>query len=619
MAAKRIGCIDLFARTGDGRLVVSGWVGLGSQPLSLSLHHRKLSRPLAIALEANTEPSGRACGVLHPRPDAEAAVAGSKHRAAIVIGFAAILIAPDAPALDDGWSIAIAAANENSTFEAKAITIGGADGDSQLLRIADAGVRSLVRSPTLAAPTTAVVTTEPVAPMLAGRPADAADFAIDRAVIIGSIALVHGWLADPNAQARWFGLQSNGEAISDDMRPELLSRPRPDVQTALAQRMAVPRDCGFIGRIPLRRVVRAAMPAIDGCLRDGGGQPLIKRSTASNPQTRIDTVRAVTELWDIDGQRSMRDFRKIIGPCLADIGTDQRWGPRSDEIDAEVVGFGRQPVAPRCSILIPLYGRYDFILYQCSLFAGDPIFRLGGAEIIYIVDDPTIHAQATRQAVDAHGCFQVPFRLLLSPANLGYAGANNLGARHARGECLILLNSDAFPTSPGWIERLTATACQPGVGAVGTRLVFGDDAIQHDGITFERLARFWDLWFPQHPGKGLPAMTPVTEPVQVPAVTGACLAITRRVYQDIGGLDEAYLLGDFEDTDLCLRLRERGHRILIDRGIVLRHLERMSQNLFPTIDWKFKVTLANAIRFNDRWGDALAKESATKESAGDAA
>jgi GT2 family glycosyltransferase len=171
----------------------------------------------------------------------------------------------------------------------------------------------------------------------------------------------------------------------------------------------------------------------------------------------------------------------------------------------------------------------------------------------------------------------VPFRLVLLRRNLGFADANNVGARSARGRLLLLLNSDVLPDRPGWLAALVdAHDRLPDVGAVGAKLLYEDDSLQHAGMYFDRPAGA-ALWTNGHYFKGLHRSFPPADVERaVPAVTGACLLIATELWNDLGGLCGGFVQGDYEDSDLCLRLLERGRRNYYVPSAELYHLEGQS-------------------------------------------
>jgi GT2 family glycosyltransferase len=203
----------------------------------------------------------------------------------------------------------------------------------------------------------------------------------------------------------------------------------------------------------------------------------------------------------------------------------------------------------------------------------------------------------------------VPFRVIYAGRNLGYAGANNLGVSHAKADHLVLLNSDIIPSEAGWLSR-TEQKLQKlhNVGVTGLKLVFEDETIQHIGINFLKNPQFGDVWLNDHPGKGTPQwLLDIEDISEVAVVTGACMFIEKSLFESIGGFDEGYVLGDFEDSDLCLKLYSNGFKNYVINTEKLYHLERQSQNLFENQDWKFKITLYNAWQHTERWGSVINK------------
>jgi len=92
---------------------------------------------------------------------------------------------------------------------------------------------------------------------------------------------------------------------------------------------------------------------------------------------------------------------------------------------------------------------------------------------------------------------------------------------------------------------------------------------------------------------------------EILAVTAASLMVDRKLYDSVGGLSENYILGDFEDSDLCLKLIEKGRKNRYMPSVSLYHLERQSQNLFSDSSWKTKVTLYNCWQHDRRWGEFI--------------
>lgn len=292
-------------------------------------------------------------------------------------------------------------------------------------------------------------------------------------------------------------------------------------------------------------------------------------------------------------------FDHVFGPAIARLNADRlRPAPEYRTID-----FGPQPAVPRLSVIVTLHRRLDFLEYQLAFFSRHA--NAAPFELIYVLDDPPRARQLEVLAASAFARFALPFRVVLLAQNLGYAPANNLGLALARAPYVCFLNSDVFPGTPDWMEQLVARLRDtPELGAIGPLLLYEDDCVQHQGMRFERLEQFGDWYYPTHPGKGW-RPTRHEGLRRAEAITGACIVMARWLAQEMGGFDPAYPIGDFEDSDLCLRLRIRGLGVAIDMGVRLYHLERQSQ-AGPEQRWRMNLTMYNAWLHDARWRDTLA-------------
>jgi GT2 family glycosyltransferase len=150
-------------------------------------------------------------------------------------------------------------------------------------------------------------------------------------------------------------------------------------------------------------------------------------------------------------------------------------------------------------------------------------------------------------------------------ANLGFAGGNNVGLAAARCEHVCLLNSDTVVTE-GWLERLLAPLADPAVGLVGpvTNSITGDQklpAVGYDERTLAGLADFAHRIAGEQRGNLSPALW----------VVGFCVLLRRGLVERIGGLDEGFGQGNYEDTDYCLRAFLAGWRAVVARDCFIHH------------------------------------------------
>ena len=274
--------------------------------------------------------------------------------------------------------------------------------------------------------------------------------------------------------------------------------------------------------------------------------------------------------------------------------------------DIAIETYGPQIEKPKVTLIVPLYGRIDFVEFQLSQFANDIFFK-ENAELIYVLDDPRLEKDLTKLCHNIYPVFEIPFRVINTYHNCGYAMANNIGASFASAELVLFFNSDLFPTDHIWLKKLLDLYnVAENIGTICPKLVFEDGAIQHAGMIFQRDSEL-NMWLNEHPGKGLPDMNLEIEIKSMPAVTGACMLINKALYKEVGGMSENYFLGDFEDSDLCLKLSEKGYVNYYAPSVKLCHLERQSQSLFSDMSWKGKVTLYNAWQHERKWAHTISK------------
>lgn len=237
--------------------------------------------------------------------------------------------------------------------------------------------------------------------------------------------------------------------------------------------------------------------------------------------------------------------------------------------------FGDPPESPDVTIVVPLYKRLEFVEHQLAQFVLDP--QVAFVDVIYVLDSPEQEEMLMADAQRLSRLYRQPFRVVVLSANGGFSAANNLGVSQARGRLILLMNSDVLPDRPGWLGKLVEFHDSLGdPGAVGPKLVYEDESLQHAGMYFERPpgAR---LWFNEHYFKGLHRdFPPATQSRPVPAVTAACLLMRTELYREVGGLRGVFVQGDFEDSDLCMRLSEAGHENWYAAHVELYHLEGQS-------------------------------------------
>ena len=335
-----------------------------------------------------------------------------------------------------------------------------------------------------------------------------------------------------------------------------------------------------------------------------GKRRVIKTRVTPTELNPVVTIRKLLELVPVENDDKRRIFDHSYGSMIGAV-----WNVRTDKTTHEqLVRYNTLAAkeSPEVSLIIPIYGRYDFIEHQLAQFVND--LDMHSHEILYVIDDPTL-SQEIRQSCDSIArMYPIAFNVLYLNANLGYAGANNAGVRHSVAPVVLLLNSDVFPTRAGWLRQmLTCAGGKIDNLVLGARLLYEDESVQHDGMEFHASPFISHLWTNLHPGKGLPAdqFPASSQPSARECVTGACLMLSRKSYETIGGMNEKYILGDFEDSDLCMRARSHGCSIALAEHVSLYHLERQSQKLVSTDRWKTELTYYNCWYHTQQWDNQI--------------
>ncbi|MFP5507441.1 MAG: glycosyltransferase [Gammaproteobacteria bacterium] len=233
---------------------------------------------------------------------------------------------------------------------------------------------------------------------------------------------------------------------------------------------------------------------------------------------------------------------------------------------------------PLVSIVIPTRDRLD--LLQTCLNSVVEKTAYPNYEIL-IVDNQSREARtldylARLPAADPR------IRVLSYPQAFNFAAINNLAARAARGDYLLLLNNDTVVVQANWIERMLAHALHSDVGAVGVRLVTPDQRIQHAGIVLG----MGTPGVAEHVHVGLPMSAPgyagrAQVAQELSAVSAACMLVRKRLFIELGGMDEQRFGTAYGDIDLCLRIREHGERIVWTPYVTLIHQGGATLNALP--------------------------------------
>ena len=193
-------------------------------------------------------------------------------------------------------------------------------------------------------------------------------------------------------------------------------------------------------------------------------------------------------------------------------------------------------------------------------------------------------------------------RVLTWEKEFNYSAINNFAAEEAQGEYLLFLNNDVEILTPDWIEEMLQNCQQENVAAVGAKLYYPDDTIQHAGVVLGlggiaghimcRASR-------EDPGY-FGRMISVQE---ISAVTAACMMVKKSEFDSVKGFDETFQVA-FNDIDLCMKFRAAGKKIVFTPYAELYHYESKSRGLEDTPEKQFRFD-KEVKRFQEKWAQQL--------------
>ena len=264
--------------------------------------------------------------------------------------------------------------------------------------------------------------------------------------------------------------------------------------------------------------------------------------------------------------RAVRDHLDAQGNTKAQLGPASSW-PSAVRITWPV-----PDPPPLVSVIVSTRDHAD-LLSQC---VDGVLHRTDYSNLELLIVDNGSTELAALTLIERLSREDPRVRVLRHPGPFNYSALNNAAARIANGEILLLLNNDVDIIEPDWLRELVSHALRPDVGIAGAKLVYPNETIQHGGVTFGPYGQIIHLHrFARRSDPGYCGQLSVVRTLL--AVTGACVAIRRAVFFEVGGFDEVNLQVGCNDIDLCLRLRVKGYRVVWTPFAELFHLESASR------------------------------------------
>jgi len=256
--------------------------------------------------------------------------------------------------------------------------------------------------------------------------------------------------------------------------------------------------------------------------------------------------------------------------------------------EADKLVFPTPSEKPKVSVIIPAYNNWKYTLNCLKSIAEN---TNGDYEVIVIDDASTDETAKVLSKVKN-------LNLLRNKRNAGFIESCNRGARASKGEYILFLNNDTLVTKD-WLPPLLEFIKRKDVGAVGCKLVYPDERLQEAGGIIWNDGSGWNY------GRGDNSDKPEYNYIrEVDYCSGAALLVKRELFKKIGGFDERFKPGYYEDTDLCFSIRNLGYKVMYQPMSVVVHFEGLTCGTDIHTGIK-KYQEINKPKFAEKWKSSL--------------
>lgn len=294
--------------------------------------------------------------------------------------------------------------------------------------------------------------------------------------------------------------------------------------------------------------------------------------------------------WETHDER-----RKILSRIFVDKGIQVE---DSSFPDVFRIRYPLPRKLPLVSIIIPTKDRVD-LLRKCvesilsrTIYSNFEILIVDNASIEYISHDYFKDVQRDPRV-----------SVIQYKDSFNYSAINNFAVSNSRGDFVALVNNDVEVINEQWLGELVSHASRPDIGAVGAKLLYGDNTVQHAGVVIGiggiagHAHRFIN---DNECGYGFRAVA--TQDIS--AVTAACLVVRKSLYIDSGGLNSVDLKIAYNDVDFCMKLKELGFRNIYTPYAKLFHHESVSRGRDDTPE-KARRFESESSYMKKHWGKKL--------------
>jgi GT2 family glycosyltransferase/glycosyltransferase involved in cell wall biosynthesis len=290
------------------------------------------------------------------------------------------------------------------------------------------------------------------------------------------------------------------------------------------------------------------------------------------------------EEWLKKIEQAMNDYSPEKVAARIDFARSNTWEERYAQILQGIF-----PLYPKVSIILVTYNNLKYTKLCLNSIFSKTLYP--NFEIIIVDNNST---DGTREYLDILAARNSNVTLILNNTNEGFARANNKGIKASTGEYVIFLNNDTIVTI-GWITRLLRHLEDETVGMVGPVTNFcGNEAkIEVPYTKPDEIEGFAENYLRDHP-------EPSSFDIKVLAMY--CLAMKKKIIEEVGSLDERFGIGMFEDDDYAHRVRLKGHRVICAEDVFIHHFGEASFSKLKISGEYTKLFEENKRRFEEKWG-----------------
>jgi GT2 family glycosyltransferase/glycosyltransferase involved in cell wall biosynthesis len=297
----------------------------------------------------------------------------------------------------------------------------------------------------------------------------------------------------------------------------------------------------------------------------------------------VEVASTPNEFADAVG-RALQQFDTSIADARRAYAAGQTWAHRAAELDAAIAAIEE----PRVSVVVLTYNNLDFT--EACLFSIEAYSDYPNLEVI-VVDNAS--TDGTREYLQDWVTKGRDRKIILNDDNRGFAAGNNQGMEAATGEFLVILNNDTYVT-PGWIRTLASHLRRdPSLGIVGpvTNNIGNEARIEIAYADMAEMIERAGIHTRAHAGRLL----------HLPVVAFFCVMLRRSVWERLGGLDERFGLGFFEDDDYCRRVAEIGMKVGCAEDVFVHHHLSATFNQLQS-EKRQELFERNQALYEEKWG-----------------